>query len=108
MNRQSKVSANGKPANFHPRKVVSGFGKFGVGIIRSQLDGRSKRASTRKHSAFQQFSSRKENIDVNRSQMPFQPCRRRRHVEPRLVAERAEARTSEPAFLQVQSNGAGL
>src|SRR5262249_38051046 len=40
--------------------------------------------------------------------MSLQPCRRRRRVEPRLVAERAEARTTGPAFLQVQSNGPGF
>ena len=33
---------------------------------------------------------------------------RRRHVEPRLVAEPAEARDPAPAFLQVQSDGRGL
>ena len=40
--------------------------------------------------------------------MPRSPHRRRRHVEPRLVAEPVEARSSAPAFLQVQSDGRGL
>ena len=40
--------------------------------------------------------------------MPLPPRRRRRHVEPRLVAEPVEARTPAPAFLQVQSDGRGL
>ena len=39
---------------------------------------------------------------------PFIHTRRRRHVEPRLVAEPVEARPPAPAFLQVQSDGRGL
>ena len=40
--------------------------------------------------------------------MPLPSRRRRRHVEPRLVAEPAEARPPAPAFLQVRSDGRGL
>ena len=41
-------------------------------------------------SPFQQFTSRKQKTHVNGSQMPVQARRRRRHVEPRLVAEPVE------------------
>ena len=58
--------------------------------------------------AAQQFTSREEKNHVNRNQMPVPPCRRRRHVEPRLVAEPVEARPPAPAFLQVRSDGRGL
>ena len=68
----------------------------------------SKRRIIYKHRAAQQVTSLKEKTHVNRSQMPLPPHRRRRHVEPRLVAEPVEARPPAPAFLQVQSDGRGL
>src|SRR5882724_330656 len=55
-----------------------------------------------------QYNQTKKKEDVNRSQMPFPPRCRKRHVEPRLVAEPIKARTPAPAFLQVQSHGRGL
>ena len=42
------------------------------------------------------------------SQVPVQPHRRRRHLEPRLVAEPAAARDPAPALVPVQSDGRGL
>src|SRR6267142_350277 len=55
-----------------------------------------------------QYNQTKEKAHVNRSQMPFPPRCRKRHIEPRLVAESVKARTLAPAFLQVQSHGRGL
>src|SRR5215813_12018234 len=50
----------------------------------------------------------KERTDVDRSKMPLHAHGWWRHVEPRLVAQSAEAQDPGPALAPVRSHGQGL
>src|SRR5688572_17897220 len=55
-----------------------------------------------------QFFNQLTKTYVHRSQMPVPPRLRRRHHQPRLVAESLENRIAAPAFLEVGPDGPDL